>query len=188
MWAVIFAWQPANFWALMTVGVGGLGALAVRIRGRFPLREGARWSDLLIGAAAGIFLYAVFAVGRALADRVLPFAASQVSAVYALRMQAPAWVIAPVLALVIGPGEELFWRGLVQWGLVQRLGVGRGWGAAAILYGLVHLVAANAMLVIAATVAGAFWGALYIRIGRIAPVVVSHILWDLTVFLIFPFQ
>lgn len=188
VWAVIFAWQPANFWVLMTAGVGGLGALAVKIRGPFPLREGARGSDLLAGASASLFLYAVFAVGRVGADRVLPFAASQVSAVYALRAQAPAWVIAPLLALVIGPGEELFWRGLVQWGLVQRLGVGRGWGAAAILYGLVHVAAANAILVIAATVAGAFWGWLYLRIGRIAPVVVSHILWDLAVLLIFPFQ
>ncbi len=187
-WAVIFAWQPINFWVLMTVGVGGLGALAVRIRGPFPFAEGARWSDLLLGAAASVLLYAVFAAGRAGADRLLPFAASQVSAVYTLRTQAPAWFIVVVLALVIGPGEELFWRGLVQWGLVQRLGSGRGWGAAAILYGLVHIAALNAMLVLAAAVAGAFWGWLYLRIGRIAPVVVSHILWDLTVFLIFPFQ
>jgi uncharacterized protein len=187
-WAVIFAWQPVNFWVLMTVGVGGLGALAVRIRGPFPVTEGGRWSDLLLGAAGSVLLYAVFAAGRAVADRVLPFAASEVSAVYALRAQAPAWIVALALTLVIGPGEELFWRGLVQWGLIQRLGSGRGWAAAAILYGLVHVASGNAILVIAATVAGAFWGWLYVLTGRIAPVVVSHILWDLTVFLIFPFR
>ncbi|HYM90444.1 MAG TPA: CPBP family intramembrane glutamic endopeptidase, partial [bacterium] len=88
---------------------------------------------------------------------------------------------------VIGPGEELFWRGLVQWGLGRRLGPGWGWAMATTLYGGAHLAAANPMLVVAALVAGGFWGLLYLRTGRIAPLVVSHILWDLTVFLILPF-
>ncbi len=188
VWAVIFAWQPLNFWVLMTAGVGGLGALAVGIRGPFPLSEGARWSEVLLGAAAGVALYAVFAAGRVVADSVLPFAASQVGAVYTIRTQAPLWAISLALVLVIGPGEEVFWRGLVQWGLVRRLGPTRGWAAAALCYGLVHVAAANTMLVIAATVAGAFWGWLYLRIGRIAPVVVSHVLWDVAVFLLFPLR
>jgi CAAX protease family protein len=188
VWAVIFAWQPLNFWVLMTAGVGGLGALAVGIRGPFPLREGARGSDVVLGAAASVLLYAVFAAGRVVAGSLLPFAGSQIGAVYTIRTQAPLWAISLALVLVIGPGEELFWRGLVQWGLIQRLGPGRGWAAAALCYGLVHAAAANAMLVIAATVAGAFWGWLYLRTGRIAPVVVSHVLWDVAVFLLFPLR
>lgn len=188
VWVVTFAWQPLNFWVLMTVGVGGLGALAVGIRGPFPLKEGARWDDLLLGAAASAVLYALFAVGRVVAGHVLPFAASQIGAAYAIRTQAPLWAIALPLVLVIAPGEELFWRDLVQWGLIQCLGPGRGWVGAALLYGLVHVAAANAMLVIAATAAGAFWGGLYLRVGRIAPVVVSHILWDLAVFLLLPLR
>lgn len=188
VWVVTFSWQPLNFWVLMTVGVGGLGALAVGIRGPFPLKEGARWDDLLLGAAASALLYALFAAGRVVASRSLPFAASQIGAVYAIRTQAPLWAIVLALVLIIGPGEELFWRGLVQWGLIQRLGPGRGWAGAALLYGLVHVAAANAMLVIAATAAGAFWGWLYLRLGRIAPVAVSHILWDLAVFVLFPLR
>ena len=187
VWVVTFAWQPLDFWVLMAVGVGGLGGLALGIRGLFPLKEGARWDDLLLGTAASALLYAVFAVGRAAAGYVLPFAASQIGAVYALRTQAPLWAIAFAL-VVIAPGEELFWRGLVQWGLIQRLGPRLGWAGAALLYGLVHVAAANAILVVAATVAGAFWGWLYLRLGRIAPVAVSHVLWDLGVFLLFPLR
>jgi uncharacterized protein len=160
----------------------------VWIRGPFPLWEGARWSDLLLGAAASGCLYAVFAAGRVAAGYVLPSAGSQIDAVYAVRTQAPPWVIALLLVCVIAPGEEIFWRGLVQWGLVRRLGPTRGWVAAALTYGLVHAASANVMLVIAATVAGAFWGWLYLRLGRIAPVVVSHIFWDLAVFLIAPLR
>jgi len=187
VWVVIFAWRPGNFWLLMAGGTGGLGALALGIRGAFPLREGGRPIDLVTGVGASVALYGVFAAGRVLARQLFPFAGPQIGAVYLLRTQAPAWVIGLLLILVIGPGEELFWRGLVQWGLVRRWGEARGWAAATLVYGLVHFAAANVMLVVAATVAGAFWGALYLRIGRIAPVIVSHIVWDLAVFLVFPF-
>ena len=44
------------------------------------------------------------------------------------------------------------------------------------------------MLILAALVAGGFWGLLYLRIGRIAPLIVSHVLWDLAVFLLLPFR
>jgi uncharacterized protein len=170
----------------MAGGTGGLGALALAIRGPFPLREGVRPIDFAAGVAASVVLYGVFAAGRVLARQLVPFAGAQIGAVYLLRTQAPAWVIGVLLILVIGPGEELFWRGLVQWGLVGRWGESRGWAAATLIYGLVHLASANILLVGAALVAGAFWGALYLRIGRIAPVIVSHIVWDLAVFLVFP--
>lgn len=186
VWIVIFAWRPANFWLLMAGGTAGLGALALSLRGLFPIQEGVHPADLATGLAASAVLYVVFATGRVLAHLILPFAGAQIGAVYLLRTQAPAWVIAALLALVIGPGEELFWRGLVQWGLVRRWGPGGGWAAATLIYGLVHAAAANVMLIIAATVAGAFWGLLYLRIGRIAPLIVSHVLWDLTVFLLLP--
>jgi len=188
VWVVIFAWRPANFWLLMALGTGGLGALALGVRGVFPLQEGVHVRDLAMGLAATAVLYAVFAVGKVLAGLVLPSAGAQIGAVYLLRAQAPAWVIAILLMLVIGPGEELFWRGLVQWGLVRRWGPALGWTAATLTYGLVHLAAANVLLVVAALVAGAFWGLLYLRIGRIAPLVISHVVWDLTVFLLLPLQ
>ena len=188
VWIVIFAWRPANFWLLMAAGTGGLGGLALRLRGAFPFEEGVRPRDLGTGAAAAAALYGVFALGRAIAGRLLPSAAGQISDVYALRAQAPWPVIALLLVFVIAPGEELFWRGLVQWGLARRFGPGLGWGAATAIYGGVHAAAANPMLILAALVAGGFWGLLYLRIGRIAPLIVSHVLWDLTVFLVLPFR
>ncbi len=185
---MIFAWQPANFWVLMTAGVGALGALALALRGNFPRREGAGPADVALGAGLALLLYAAFAAGSAASGLVLPGAAAQIAAVYGIRAQAPAWAIGLALVCVIGPGEELFWRGLVQWGLVRRMGAARGWAAATLLYGLVHVAAGNAMLILAALAAGAFWGWAYLRVGRIAPVVVSHVLWDITVFLLLPLR
>jgi membrane protease YdiL (CAAX protease family) len=188
VWVVVFLWRPANFWVLMTLGVGALAWWALRVRGPFVLEEGIRPGDALLGVASSAALYAVFVLGRSAALAVFPPAASQIGAVYALGAHGPAWAVAPALALVIGPGEEVFWRGLVQWGLVHRLGPLRGWAAATLVYGLVHLAAGNALLVVAALAAGAFWGGLYLWCGRLAPVVVSHVLWDLTVFLLLPLR
>ena len=188
IWGVLFALRPAGFWLPMAAGVGGLSILAMVVRGPFPVREGVRWADLCTGAAAAGVLYGAFALGRMAIARAFPAASVQIGEIYALRSLAPAWVIAALMIAVIGPGEEIFWRGLVQRGLVARYGPRVGWAASTIVYGGVHAAAVNPLLIVAALVAGGFWGYLYLRIGRIAPIVVSHVVWDLLVFLVLPFQ
>jgi membrane protease YdiL (CAAX protease family) len=186
VWIVAFAWRPANFWLLMSAGVGALGALAFRIRA-FSRTEGLRAGDAAVGVASAAVLYAIFVLGRDVVLRLVPGAPAQIDALYALRSQAPSWVIVLSLVCVIAPGEEFFWRGLVPWGLVGWLGPRLGWAAATAIYAGVHL-SANPMLAVAAAVAGGFWGVLYLRAGRIAPLVISHIAWDLAVFFIVPFR
>jgi len=51
---------------------------------------------------------------------------------------------------------------------------------------MVHLTTGNPLLIGAALVAGLFWGGLYLWQGSILTIVVSHTLWDILVFLIFP--
>jgi uncharacterized protein len=50
----------------------------------------------------------------------------------------------------------------------------------------VHLVSANLTLTGAAATAGLFWGALYAREQRMAPMIISHVSWDIWIFLIAP--
>ena len=187
-WTVIFGWRPANFWLLMGAGLALLGAFALWVRGASLYDEGFRVGDLGVGVAAAMVLYLVFFVGRPVLAQLVPDAAAQIGSIYALRAQAPWWVIVPLLVCVIAPGEELFWRGLVQWGLVRELGPSLGWAVGTAIYGGVHAAARNPMLVVAALAAGGFWGWLYLRTGRIAPVIVSHVLWDLVVFFIVPLR
>jgi membrane protease YdiL (CAAX protease family) len=42
------------------------------------------------------------------------------------------------------------------------------------------------MLVVAALTAGILWGGMYLRFGRLWPGIISHVAWDLTVFLLVP--
>lgn len=177
---VIFAWQPVNFWLLMAAGTALLATLSLVLRGDFVLREGVRSGDLALGLVSAAVLYGVFYAGRLVVPR------SQVGAVYDIRAHAPSAVIAPLLLLVIGPGEEIFWRGLVQHSLAGFL---PGWPAvvvAALIYAAIHLVARNPTLVLAALVGGLFWGGLYLVTGRIFPVIVSHAVWDFVVLLALP--
>ena len=95
-------------------------------------------------------------------------------------------MIALLIGLVIGPGEEVFWRGFLQRELEPRMGRSAGYLAATAVYGLVHIFTGNLMLVVAATVAGLVWGWMYLKIGRLWPGIISHVAWDFAVFLFFP--
>ncbi len=170
----------------MTLGVGTLGAIALLARPGLLLREGARWRDLGVGAGSAAALYAAFHAGDRMARRFLPRGDRDIEAIYRLRAHASPRAIALALATVIGPAEELYWRGLLQAGLEQRFGSVPAAVAATAAYGGVHLVSGNPTLILAATTAGGFWSALYAQQRRILPLIVSHILWDVVIFLVAP--
>src|SRR5690606_12774994 len=100
------------------------------------------------------------------------------------RRQAPRGLIALLLGAIIAPGEELFWRGFVQARLARRYPSWLTVGLASGLYAAIHLSARNLTLVSAAGVAGLFWSVQFALQRRLAPVIVSHILWDIWIFLI----
>ena len=90
------------------------------------------------------------------------------------------------MALVIGPGEELFWRGFLQRRLQAQAGPGRGLVLATLLYAAVHIASSNPILVLAAFVCGLFWGLLYLRYQSMLLNMLSHLIWDLAIFLLLP--
>jgi hypothetical protein len=92
-----------------------------------------------------------------------------------------------LIALLIGPGEELFWRGFFQENAGARIGRPAGFILASLLYTSVHLASGNIMLILAAAVCGVFWGWLYLRFRSPLLNGVSHTVWDLLVFVVFPF-
>ena len=108
----------------------------------------------------------------------MPRGREEIGTIYALRSLRPKEELAARLGLVIGPAEELFWRGFVQ----RRA----GYLAATALYGGAHLVTENATLVGAATVAGAYWGLLRAMGMPMGALIVSHVAWDIWIFLIAP--
>lgn len=171
----------------MTVSVAGLSAYALATEPELR-RERFKPRDLLVGIGSAGALYGVFRVGDLMARRIMPSGTQDIDSIYQLRHAAPRPAIAAALGLVIGPGEEIFWHGFVQRNLQRRYGRVPAWLLTSTVYGLIHLVSENLTLTGAAGTAGLFWGGIFAREQRLAPLIVSHISWDIWIFLIAPTQ
>ncbi len=187
LWAVMFNIDRCAFWPMMTAATALLGAWALVNEPtlRLPPRKLPR--AVLTGASSALALYIIFLLGG-LAVRRFPGLEKGVESVYSLREGAPTGWIGLSLLFPIAPGEELFWRGLVQGRLDRILGGYSAVAAAAVLYAAVHIVTLNPILVIAALVSGLFWGTLFRAARSIWPPIISHILWDLAVFILVPLR
>jgi membrane protease YdiL (CAAX protease family) len=183
----VFRGPKSLFWQRMTRTGLGLGGLALATGGDLR-RARPRPVDVVTGLGIAAALYAVFQVGDRAARRIMPSGAEDIGDVYELRTLRPKGEIAARLATVIGPAEELYWRGLLQAELSRRLGPVRGAAAAAAIYGGAHVVTGNPTLVGAATVAGAGWSALAALGVPMPALVVSHVVWDIWIFLVQPTQ
>lgn len=167
--SLVFVLDPANLGELRRDVSGGAGRKV--------------FYGLL--AAAGLFL--VFWVGNIVIRYLFHAAGEGIHNVYAFRQEASPWRIALLMLLIIGPGEELFWRGYLQRRLGMRFNPRTGFIIATMLYTLVHVATGNMVLVLAAFVCGLFWGWLYMRYKSMIINVVSHTVWDIAVFILLPF-
>jgi membrane protease YdiL (CAAX protease family) len=184
--AATFRGPRDRFWQRMTMTGLSLGSTALLLSR--PARDGLRirrW-HILVGLASAAVLYATFQLGDRFARRIVPGGDRQIREIYALRTLRPPEEIALRLGTIIGPAEELFWRGLVQAALMRQLGRWRGGAAAAIAYAGVHVVTGNFTLMGAAGVAGAHWCILYSAGVPLGAIIVSHVAWDVWIFLVQP--
>jgi hypothetical protein len=188
LWWLTFAQELASFWIKISISASLLASISLILRppprGSFRIDA----SAVAWGLASAVALYGIFWAGKAVSTAVFPFAGDQIGSIYHKGDGTPLWVIAVLLFCVTGPSEEIYWRGFLQHALADRLGRWGGWAAATAVYAAVHVWSFNFMLVGAAAVAGAFWGAMYARFGRLAPVIVSHALWSTVIFAVFPMR
>jgi len=156
------------------------GLIFSDLKGRPAWKAGA-------GILGALLLFGIFYALNLLSRRVLPFAGVEIGRVYGFKSGAAPLRIVLLMVFLIGPGEEIFWRGYLQRSWQARFGLIPGWLLSTALYMLVHTGSGNVMLVLAAGVCGLFWGFLYLRYRSILLVAVSHTLWDILVFIVFPF-
>lgn len=190
LWTIMFAPFSApylNFWVAMSISAIILVSIATMARPSWP--RDLKWSlsNVFLGIAIAVALWGVFWVGDKISQLIFDFARPQVDSIYAMKDGSSATLIAIALLLLIGPAEEIFWRGYVQRTLSQRWGANSGFIVATAIYTLVHIGSLNFMLIMAAMVCGIAWGFLYrIMPERFTAIVLSHALWDAAVFVVFP--
>ena len=197
LWFYMFSpWTKGapDFWVVMSVSAIILSSMALcftpdkqsLLRIEKPLLQ------VLAGVLIALALWGVFWLGDKLSSMLLDFARPEVDAVYSMKDGRSPWLIATLLLLLIGPAEELFWRGYVQRSLSallegRKAGRLAAFALTAVIYALVHIWSLNFMLIMAALVAGAVWGFIYYLCPKALPaLIVSHALWDALVFVILP--
>jgi membrane protease YdiL (CAAX protease family) len=186
-WALLIAACPRDFflaaaplcaaWLFLSARAAPPG-LAARLRPRAV--------DLLLALALALVLYAASRAflwaGCGGVTRVLCGPVAGVLARFETRAVLPAFV----LAVLVAPAEELFWRGVVQEALAARLGVAWGIAGATALAVAAALAIGEPVLALATAPTYAAWGILGAwRRSLVAPIV-SHAAWTLLVAVVAP--
>ena len=190
LWTVMFSpWTaPAvNFWWMMTGSALTLSVFATLFSPGW-WRE-VKWStsNVLLGVGIAVALWMIFWVGDKVSTWMFDFARPQVDSIYGMKEGESPWLLAALMLVLIGPAEEIFWRGYVQNALSKRWSPNVGFIVTTLVYALVHIWSFNFMLVMAALVVGAIWGLAYrLYPQKLGALIVSHAVWDVAVFVVFP--
>jgi membrane protease YdiL (CAAX protease family) len=174
-WRLVAAGR-ASVWTAMVPVTGGAG-LASLATGKLSLSPEIAWGwAALAGAGAGVLLYVGTVVFVMVVRRWSSFH-RHVEEIYDQRRGLSLRAALGLAALVVGPGEELFWRGLFQWRLASAL----GWPAGAALTWLAYIVANAASgslpILAGAVVSGAVWGALALWTHGVLASLICHTVW-----------
>lgn len=192
LWTFMFCPLTAgmvNFWLMMTLSGLLLSSLSTIIDPEWTRNVKLDLANVGLGIAIAILLWGVFFIGDVVASWMFGFAKGQVNLIYGMKSGMSPWVLSMLLLFIIGPAEEIFWRGFVQRKLSALLTPDKGWIIATLLYALVHVGSCNFMLVMASLVAGAVWGTIYRFFpNKFGAIILSHALWDAAVFVWFPIE
>ncbi|MDD7606893.1 MAG: type II CAAX endopeptidase family protein [Prevotellaceae bacterium] len=191
LWFVMFSpWTAprVNFWYTMTVSAVVLTTLATLSCRACVTTLRFTPGQMVAGVAIAAVLWAVFWVGDKVSQLMFSFARPEVDMIYGMKTGTDPVVVGLLLLLIIGPAEELFWRGFVQCSLSARWGADAAFAVTLVLYTVIHVWAFNVMLLLAALVVGGCWGLLYrLRPQALPALIVSHAVWDVCAFVLFPF-
>lgn len=176
-----------SFWAMMTCSAITLTTLATIFERRWWRLFRFHFSDIFLGIGIAAVLWGVFWIGDKLSQLMFDFSRAQVNDIYGIKGDTPGWLISLLLLLIIGPAEEIFWRGYIQRRLSAKFSPNTGFIFATAAYTLVHVPSCNFMLIMASMVCGIAWGGLFRFFpNRFGAIILSHAIWDAAVFVWFP--
>ncbi|MBQ6191265.1 MAG: CPBP family intramembrane metalloprotease [Bacteroidaceae bacterium] len=196
LWFIMFSpWisPHINFWLCMTASAIVLTCFAFAFGGKESIGtdsdlSGTKTATVLIGILIAASLWGVFWVGDKLSQLLFSFSRAQVNLIYNIKGNVSPTLLALLLLFVIGPAEEIFWRGYVQRTLSKYRSPFVAFLLTTACYTAVHLPSGNFMLIMAALVCGIVWGGLYwLMPQNLKAIIISHALWDAAAFVWLPF-
>jgi len=190
LWFVMFSpWTAphVNFWVMMTFSGLTLTAYSTWASPGWWKDIRLDLNNILLGVALAAVLWGVFWVGDKLSSLMFDFARPQVDMIYGMKEGENPWVLTALMLFIIGPAEEIFWRGYLQKSFSKKWNPNIGFIVTTLMYSLVHVSKFNFMLIMAAAVAGFVWGLAYrFYPEKFGAILLSHALWDCAVFIWFP--
>ena len=190
LWTIMFSpWTSphVNFWVMMTCSGLALTTFSTWARRDWWKEVKLDWTNIALGVTLAAALWCVFWIGDKLSSLMFDFARPQVNLIYGMKEGENPWVLTFLMLFIIGPAEEIFWRGFIQKSFSERWNPNLGFIVTTLVYSLVHLSKFNFMLIMAAAVAGFIWGLAYRFFPeRLGAIIISHALWDCAVFIWFP--
>jgi membrane protease YdiL (CAAX protease family) len=144
------------------------------------------WGGAGLGIGTGLLMAVLTQLFYPLAAAWLPQLAPAVADLYTYLAQPPGPVAAlPVLLLVV-MAEEVVWRGVLIDAFPPSLNAVAVVLCSALIYSLPHLAGRSLILFGVAFVCGTIWGLLRMATGSVWVPVLSHLAWNLNVFVFFP--
>ncbi len=175
------------FWIAMTISASSLAVFSILTqKDTFKSLLKINKKLVLIGLGHAILLYGLSRLGVFIAQNMFEFVVPQIEAIYTTKTQLDSLYIGLLLIFIIGPSEEIFWRGFVQNKLGQVSNPKKALIITTVIYCLVHIWAFNPMLLLAALVLGIHWGLLFYKYKSLVPGIISHAIWDTLIFVLFP--
>jgi NADH dehydrogenase len=172
---------------LLELVLASIALLGLPLAWRSTWRASLRGLGLGLGLALLLWL-ASLGVTAALAQ-LAPALWSGVDDLYGWA-HALAPLVALPLLLVVVAGEEIVWRGALGLGLAAKAleheRVGLACVASGALFALAHLTTGNALLWLAALLAGCTWTAIAIRTRSLFVSFVCHLAWDVALLWLTP--
>ncbi len=182
LWYLAFRMPFFGFWTTLSASTVILLVTCVPRLRQMGLRVSP--GGLAVGIASAVALYLFFWSGYQVAKQIPGFVQT-ISSVYDLRGGTSVQEISLLLLFPIGPTEELYWRGLIQRRLKERLKPAKSILLTTLIYTSIHLPTLNFSLLLVAFIGGLVWGTIYNRFGSILPSVLSHVIFDEMIFVFF---
>ena len=177
--------NPPTFWYMFTATMLILMSYSILIEKMN--HDTTFFTYSLYGIISGLFLFLLFWMGHVFIEVFdLPFQ-KEITKLYKRFSPTHIWHYIVLLCFIV-PGEELFWRGFVQNRLSKFIRNPSSIIIASVLYASVQIYSGTFIHIFAALFAGLFWGFLYSWKKSIPLVVVSHLIFDLFIFILFPFR
>ena len=190
LWTIMFSpWTAphVNFWIMMTCSGLILTTYSTWANPAWMKDVRFDFSNIAIGVLLAAALWVVFWLGEFFSTILFDFARPQVDMIYGMKEGENPWVLTALMLSIIGPAEEIFWRGYLQKNFTERWNPDVAFAVTTLMYSLVHISKFNFMLIMAAMVAGIVWGLAYRFFPeKLGAIIISHALWDCAVFIWFP--